>query len=145
MSSNAQKLSAEQKFRLAFSRLKADQPEVLKLGAPVTQNNVAKEAGCDPSALRKSRFPTLVAEIQSYVDARQHDHPSKRQVRRDIQQLSEEHQRRLDELESQRSESQSKLVSAHRRIMELSNEVMMLRTRLDDLSPSPTLLTGRKK
>jgi len=57
--------AAEANFRRAFERLKAGAPKVLPLGTPVSQNNVAKEAGCDSSALRKSRFPCLVAEIQA--------------------------------------------------------------------------------
>lgn len=54
-------------FREAFERLKAGTPRILPPGILVSQNNVAKEAGCDPSALRKSRFPQLVADIQSYL------------------------------------------------------------------------------
>ena len=68
MSSEKIELSAEQRFRQAFERLKANKPKVLEVGTPVSQNNVAKEAGCDPSALRKSRFPALVREIQAYLE-----------------------------------------------------------------------------
>ena len=68
MSSVEAKQTAEQRFRAAFDRLKQGSPEVLARTAAVSQNNVAKEANCDPSALRKSRFPSLVAEIQHYVE-----------------------------------------------------------------------------
>lgn len=69
MSSNqTELLSAEQRFRLAFERLKANTPKLVEFGTLVTQNNVAREAGCDPSALRKARFPALIREIQAYIE-----------------------------------------------------------------------------
>src|ERR1700730_8529773 len=59
---------AETAFREAFERLKRNRPETLVKNSVVSQNNGAKEAGCDPSALRKSRYPTLVAEIQLWLE-----------------------------------------------------------------------------
>lgn len=59
--------NAELGFRAAFERLKAGNTLILPLGSPVSQNNIAKEAGKDPSALRKSRYPVLIAEIQAWV------------------------------------------------------------------------------
>ncbi len=61
------KLSAEQNYREAFERLKSGNPQVLARGMTVTQNNVAREAGQDPTALKKARFPLLVLEIQDYI------------------------------------------------------------------------------
>ena len=61
------KNNAEVEFRNAFERLKIGATMVLPTGSPVTQNNVAKEAGRDPSALRKSRYPRLIGEIQGWV------------------------------------------------------------------------------
>ncbi|PYD30129.1 hypothetical protein DND58_18105 [Pseudomonas syringae pv. pisi] len=58
---------AERTFREAFDRLKRDKPKLLPRGTKVTQNNVAREAGLDPSALKKARFPVLVEEIQRWV------------------------------------------------------------------------------
>jgi hypothetical protein len=49
--------TAEQDFRDAFDRLKRGKPIHLEKGAKVTQNNVAKEADRDPTALKKSRHP----------------------------------------------------------------------------------------
>lgn len=46
----------------------------------MSQNNVAKEEGCDPTALRKARFPTLEREIQAYVELTKDAEPSKRQT-----------------------------------------------------------------
>jgi len=68
--SSTDKKSAELKFRQAFERLKKNKPKVLPAGTPVTQNNVAKEAERDPSALKKDRYPMLVLEIQAYIAAK---------------------------------------------------------------------------
>lgn len=57
---------AEDRYRDAFTRLKEGRPVVLAEGSTASQNNVALEAGRHPSALRKERFPQLVAEIQGY-------------------------------------------------------------------------------
>lgn len=62
--------TAEQDFRDAFERLKAGAPDVLPAGSLVTQNNVAREAGRDPSALKKDRYPFLILEIQAYVTSK---------------------------------------------------------------------------
>lgn len=59
---------AETTFREAFDRLKKGKPSLLPKGTRVSQNNVAREAGLDPSALKKARFPSLVEEIQRWVD-----------------------------------------------------------------------------
>jgi len=74
-------ISAGERYRAAFERLKSNKPERLPKGSSVSQNNVAKEAGSDPSALKKSRFPLLVAEIQKYVEEHGKERPpSVRQV-----------------------------------------------------------------
>jgi hypothetical protein len=65
----------EANFREAFEGLKIGRPKVLPAGAQVSQNNVAKEAGCDPSALRKFRYPDLVTDIQSYVAEHREERP----------------------------------------------------------------------
>lgn len=64
-----EKETAEERFRAAFERLKENNPTELKRGTPVSQNNVAKEAGKDPSALRKNRHGKLIADIQAWVSA----------------------------------------------------------------------------
>lgn len=58
---------AELDFSAAFERLKYGNTLILPPGSPVSQNNVAREAGRDPSALRKSRYPKLVADIQAWI------------------------------------------------------------------------------
>ncbi|WP_414728273.1 hypothetical protein [Zhongshania aliphaticivorans] len=63
--------TAEESFRAAFERLKKGCNVILEGKVPVTQNNVAREAGRDPSALKKNRYPLLVLEIQAFVKAQE--------------------------------------------------------------------------
>lgn len=58
---------AESLFKEAFERLKTNSPINVSKGSKITQNNVAKEAGKHPTALKKNRFPLLVLEIQDYI------------------------------------------------------------------------------
>lgn len=141
MSSKTNQTTAEQRFRNAFERLKDGEPEILSVGTPVSQNNVAKEAGCDPSALKKSRFPSLIREIQAYVDICAAERPpSKRQMQLKQREARKDQKRRLDDVIRQRDVAQSKLVSTHRRIVELVEELKMVRAQLDTLRPPPTPL-----
>lgn len=66
MSSSSKKKAVEL-FEDAFDRLKRGKPTRLPSGASVTQNNVAKEAGRDPSALRAERYPELLQRIKAYI------------------------------------------------------------------------------
>jgi len=131
-------LSAEERFRQAFERLKAGDPKVLKPGTPVTQNNVAREASCDASALKKARFPALVREIQAYIELHPEDgriagSKAKRQraANRSI------HERLKDAIR-QRDQAQSILVSANMRIVELTEQVQSLQQQLEEVRPLPT-------
>lgn len=128
-------ITAEQRFRLAFERLKANQTTVLERGTPVSQNNVAKEAGCDPSALRKSRFPSLVREIQAYVELHKDGVPSKRQTVLKQRATRQKQRDILADVIRQRDVALSQITSANRRVVELSEEVRMLRLKLDELRP----------
>lgn len=58
--------NAETDYRAAFERLKAGKGKRLPPNTRVSQNNVAREAGVDPSALRRSRYPKLIEDIQAY-------------------------------------------------------------------------------
>ncbi|MFC4339220.1 hypothetical protein [Cupriavidus numazuensis] len=112
---------AEKSFREAFERLKLGIPERLPPGSKISQNNVAREAGCDASALKKARFPSLIAEIQQWnkdnalvVTSRQ-------------LQLSKRRKRitlvaKISELKAQRDHLASLLVEADAKILELRIE-----------------------
>jgi hypothetical protein len=139
MSSAPEITTAEQRFRQAFERLKAGKPNILVPGAPVTQNNVAREAGCDPSGLRKQRFPALIREIQAFVELERKGAPSKRQVQLGQRKVRQDLKLRLAEVATQRDQAQSQLVSAHRRIVELTDEVKSIKIQLDGLRPPPVV------
>lgn len=135
MSSNVE-LTAEERFRLAFERLKKNEAMVLEKDTPVSQNNVAKEAGCDPSALRKSRFPSLVREIQAYVELHNDDVQSKRQTMLKQRANKQKQRDHLADVMRQRDAAQSLIASANQRVVELSEEVRMLRLKIEELRPS---------
>lgn len=118
----------EEAFRQAFDRLKAGCPIRLKKGTIVSQNNVAKEAGRDPSALKKARYPLLVNEIQRWIhEYRNSISPlSGRQKaiaqRKKNQQLLD----RIVELTSERDHCASLLVEADATILELVQKIARL-------------------
>ncbi|MDE1964479.1 MAG: hypothetical protein KGI42_11315 [Xanthomonadaceae bacterium] len=116
--------SAEQNFRAAFDRLKRGKPQRLPLGTPVTQNNVAKEAGKDTTALKKARYPALVHDIQMWVA----EHcGEKSQSRRQLaiaqrKKRSDLHARQA-EIIAQRDLALSLLVSSDDQLLHLLREV----------------------
>lgn len=121
------KKSAEISFRDAFERLKRGRPELLPKGTPISQNNVAKEAGVDPSALRKSRFPSLVAEIQRYVAEHATDNPATvRQTMLAQRKKNRNLRDRVDEIKIQRDHLANLLNEANVTILELTARVAEL-------------------
>ena len=142
---NAEVLTAEQRFRQAFERLKARQPKVVSPDATplVSQNNVAKEAGCDTTALKKARFPALVREIKAYVELHKETEPAaNRGARRNQTRTVEERNR---DAIKQRDLCQSMLASAELRIVELTSTIGDLQRRLDDLEPPPPASISRRR
>ena len=135
-----QALSAEQRFLAAFERLKLNVPQVLPNGTPVSQNNVAKEAGCDPSALRKTRFPLLVIAIQEWVEAHKSEQPSERQRLLKQRRKNRDTKETIADLKQQRDRAVALLADADLRIVELSEKVADMHTRLDQLQPSASIL-----
>lgn len=125
---------AERRFRDAFERLKQGTPKVLPVGTRVSQNNVAREAGTLPSALRGSRFPSLVADIRAWVESHGDDELQLSSRQRILAQRNRNRdlRGRIAELETQRDDAQSKLVMAEARILELTMENERLRL----MSPS---------
>lgn len=111
-------ISAEQAFREAFERLKRGKPMRLAKGVPVSQNNVAKEAGRDPSALRKVRYPTLIDDIQRWIeDFALTAPPSPRQAILKKRQRNLELKKRNDEMAVQRDLALSLLVESDARVL----------------------------
>jgi len=117
--------TAEQAFRSAFERLKQRKPVLLQSGAAVSQNNVAKEAGRDPSALRKSRYPVLIQEIQEWVA--RFTAPKAVNVSARRQRLRTARKERESKLILQRDNLASLLVEADAKIVELTLEIARLK------------------
>lgn len=133
--------TAETTFREAFERLKASSPKVVPPGTPVSQNNVAKEAGRDPSALRKSRFPALVEEIQIYLSTRGHEPPiSARQRLLKARQVSRSKSETIACLKEQRDYAAARLVEAHELIGNLTRRVRDLELRLEGIQPQVSIM-----
>lgn len=131
------KKSAEGRLRDAFERLKLGVPEVLPKGSRVSQNNVAKESGSDPSALRKSRYPLLIMDIQEYVDAnKDRELVSERQKLVKRKRKNRELKEVIVDLKQQRDKAVDRIIYANLRILELSQTVDDLRARLELFHPS---------
>ena len=124
-------ISAGERYRAAFERLKSNKPERLPKGSSVSQNNVAKEAGSDPSALKKSRFPLLVAEIQKYVEEHGEERPpSARQVSLLARQKNRGLRERIEVISQQRDHLASLLSEANATILELYDRMAELERQL---------------
>ncbi|WP_241300279.1 hypothetical protein [Burkholderia stabilis] len=132
--------TAEQRFRDAFDRLKDDKPRILPRGTRVSQNNVAKEAGTDPTALRKTRFPALVREIQAWVEIHNQQQTLQRARRERKRKSREDLSERNVTLTKERDDAQSRLASAHRLVLELLQDNATLQAKIDELKPPPSPL-----
>lgn len=130
---------AECRFREAFVRLKEGCPELLPKGTKVSQNNVAREAGVDPSALRRSRFPQLVAEIQAWssadVDGAEQQSPRQRLLT--ARARNKGLRERLAEVTQQRDLAAAKVILLEERLVALTLENERLRTLLPPNNVSP--------
>lgn len=124
---------AEKSFREAFERLKQGNPSRLPKGTPISQNNVAKEAGCVPSALRKSRFPSLIAEIQRWVEGHASTtSPSPRQSMLAQRKRNQSLKERIETLKAERDHALSLLIEADMKILELMQENAALEAKLPE-------------
>lgn len=145
-SGRTQKKTAEAAFREAFERLKRGAPILLPKDTGVSQNNVAREAGCDPTALRKSRYPTLVAEIQHWVS--QHEieaQPSERQKTLKRQAYKRIQKEEIAALETQRDHCLTLLIEANATILEYSSQIADLRAQLESIRPSAKVFPYAKR
>lgn len=125
---------AELRFREAFERLKTGKPDVLPKGTLLSQNNVAKEAGVDPSALRRVRFPELVSEIQAWVETHKEDvsEKSPRQMMLAQRSRNRDLKEKTKALEEQRDKALGQLLDAQSRILELTLENQRLQAQLPE-------------
>lgn len=135
--------SAESAFREAFDRLKRGKPDRLPKGTSISQNNVAKEAGCDPSALRKARYPSLIAEIQRWITEHAPDAPqSPRQTILAQRGRNRSLREKIEALKAERDHALSLLVEADAKILDLTMENIRLQSHLPPSNVTP--IRGRK-
>ncbi|RML50833.1 hypothetical protein ALQ93_200018 [Pseudomonas syringae pv. pisi] len=123
-------MSAEQRFRDAFKRLIEGKPVIVSRGCEMSQNNVAREAGLDPSALKKSRFPQLVAELQEWIK-----NNSAAKPKSSLNTAKARARRRTDrelikDLKQQRDQAASALLSADLTILQLHKEIQELKSQI---------------
>ncbi|AAM38771.1 hypothetical protein QT562_08150 [Xanthomonas citri pv. citri] len=138
------KPSAENSFREAFERLKTNTPQRLPKGSVPLEANVAREAGVSPSALKKQRFPSLVAEIQQWNKEREIDTSLRPRVSEiEGRQMSRSLREKIKALTSQRDAALSLLVSADSRILALTLECERLRA-VENSSPVASFNDKRK-
>ena len=118
---------AEEELRSAFERLKSGNPDVMPMGTRISQNNVAREAGKEPSSFKKSRYPRLIAEIQAYVAAFE-PKPSKSRRQTTLRKRKKNRtlKKMLEDAVCERDHALSLLVGADSKILELYQ-------RIDDL------------
>jgi len=138
---------AEKLFRDAFERLKQDKPTRVPRGTPVSQNNVAKEAGRDPSALRKSRYPRLIRAIQKWIEDNGNaprNRASSASLIKGARDKNRQLKARLEELAKQRDKAMARLVIAEESILDLHRRLQDYKARLGE-SDSIVPIRGRAK
>lgn len=123
---------AEAMFREAFQRLKAGRPQNIPRGSKVTQNNVAKEAGVDKSALRTRRYPELCAEIAQWAAEHPDESLSERQQTIKRRKKARGIEERLRAVTKERDRAAFRLVEAERAIIHLTRQVKHLESLLPD-------------
>ena len=125
---------AELKFRDAFERLKLGKTDILPKGTPLSQNNVAKEAGVDSSALRRTRFPELVSEIQDWIETHKDEQTQKspRQMMLAQRSRNRDLKEKYKALEEQRDKALGQLLDAQARILDVTLENQRLRAQLPE-------------
>jgi hypothetical protein len=133
---------AERQFWEAFERLKLGKPKKLQSGAKVSQNNVAKEAGTVPSALRSTRYPDLCLAISQWIDERASDISTVQQGRSAERRLRRDLRDKINELEKQRDKALAKLVLVEMELVNLTMENQQLR---ETSPPSGNALQSRRR
>lgn len=138
---------AEMMFRDAFERLKHDKPIRLPRGTPVSQNNVSKEAGRDPSALKKSRYPRLIREIQKWIEDNGNS-PKKRgsyaSLVKGARDANRELKARIEQLTQQRDRAMARLVIAEDAILDLHRQLQHYKAHVGEVDTVTPFRGGSK-
>lgn len=138
---------AEKLFQDAFARLKSGKPSQLPRNTPVSQNNVAKEAGRDPSALRKSRYPRLIRAIQKWIEDNGNApraRASSASLLKGARDKNRQMKARLETLTKQRDKAMARLVITEESVLDLHRRLKDYRARLGE-SDSVVPIRGSAK
>lgn len=138
---------AEKLFQDAFERLKCDKPIRLPRGTLVSQNNVAKEAGRDPSALRKSRYPRLIRTIRKWIEENGNaprNRASSASLIKGARDKNRELKARVEELTQQRDRAMARLVIAEESILDLHRRLQAYKARVGETDSVVPIRSGAK-
>lgn len=124
-------LRVEEIYRDAFNRLREGNPRVLGRGAAASQNNVAREAGKDPSAFKKSRYPELIREIQAWNLNHQRSASPASIAKKDKERRNRTNREALLVIKKERDLALSMLVEADTVILQLRQEIDSLKKQLE--------------
>lgn len=121
------KESAEAEYRQAFKRIVDGKTvRVDKMASP-TLANIAREAGKDPSALKKSRYPSFIGEVELFNEmACSVRGGADRSLSAQLQAARQENKRLREDYEllsAERDQSHSRVLNLQQAIVELSSEV----------------------
>ena len=126
---------AEKSFWDAFDRLKTGKPKNVPVGTPVSQNNVAKEADRDPSALRKSRYPKLIRAIQKWIEdngSGPRSRTSSASLLKGARDKNRQLTARVEEVVRQRDTAMARLVTAEDSILQLHQRLEDYKARVGE-------------
>lgn len=121
------KESAEVEYRKAFNRIIEGKAVRVGKTASPTLANIAREAGKDPSALKKSRYPGFIGEVEAFnqVSSSVKDETD-RSLTAQLKSARQENKRLREEYELlsiERDLSHSRVLNLQQAIVELSFEI----------------------
>jgi predicted RNase H-like nuclease (RuvC/YqgF family) len=117
-------IKAEDLFREAFERLKANKPINVPVDSKVSQNMVGKEAMRHSTALKIDRYPLLVLEIQSYIESQKEKAVERR---KSTDNRSRTDKQKLKNYKNQIDKMASVIDAMHNQIETLESEVEELK------------------
>jgi hypothetical protein len=121
------KESAEVEYRKAFKRIIEGKAIRIDKTASPTLANIAREAGKDPSALKKSRYPGFIGEVESFNQvASSVREEADRSLTAQLKSARQENKRLREDYELlsiERDQCHSRVLNLQQAIVELSFEI----------------------
>ncbi|WP_321529028.1 hypothetical protein [Sedimenticola selenatireducens] len=110
----------------AFRRLCDGRPLVVPKGSQVSQNNVAKEAGLHPTALKKDRYPELINLIAEYKNTQGLKPKSKTELEKQKAKTSGRLKEELERVRAERDEALSKVTTLMLENLNLRRQILRI-------------------